>query len=190
MTGAQGEQNTLHLGAARWRPESRYSVGEVGREKWGKREVMLGCRSQPASFSSPAIKLNPPWSPHQSWWLLLAPEKDDGVKGGRKLKERQKCEWEQKIIDVCLFHIQNWGAVAKDNQWLLCIPEFFSSCSPWYCYYGQSNLALKSHQNINNYVKYQPAGSLTRRLTIPILLRQSIENLTLVLPTVCINSRH
>lgn len=36
---------------------------------------MLGWWSQPASFSSPAIKLNPPWNPHQSRWLLLASKK-------------------------------------------------------------------------------------------------------------------
>lgn len=70
----RGNKTLFHLGAARWRPESRYSAGEAVEGKGGKREVMLGWWSQPASFSSAAIKLNPPWSPHQSGWLLLASE--------------------------------------------------------------------------------------------------------------------
>ncbi len=173
MTGAQGEQNTLHLGAARWRPESRYSVGEVGREKWGKREVMLGWRSQPASFSSPSIKLNPPWSPHQSWWLLLAPEKRMMAWKGRREFEREA----EKRVGVedngCLFisHTelrssnQGRSAVAMHPWIFWFLRETFTAED---LYYSQSNLTLKSHQNINNYVKYQLAGSLTRSLTIHI----------------------
>lgn len=36
-----------------------------------------------------------------------APKKDDGMKGGREMREGQKREWQLKIMDVCLFCIQN-----------------------------------------------------------------------------------
>lgn len=61
-----------------------------------------------------------------------------------------------------------------DDQWLLCIPGPSEGQ-----YYSQSNLALKSHHSISNYLKYQLADSLTISLTIPILLWQSMESLTL-----------
>jgi len=79
---------------------------------------------------------------------------------------------------------QGWSVVAMQTWIVLLLQETFTGD---YYYYSQSNLTLKSLQNINNYVKYQFAGSLTRNLTILILLKQSIEILTLVLPTVSIN---
>lgn len=61
--------------------------------------------------------------------LVTAPgprKKDDDMKGRREWRGRQKSEWEQKIMDVCLFHMY-WKAVSENNRWLLCIPECFSS---------------------------------------------------------------
>lgn len=140
---------------------------------------MLGWWSQPASFSSPAIKPNPPWSPNQSWWLLLAREKKMMTwKGGGNWKRDRK-ESGSKKDNGCWFishelksSYQEQSVVAMHPWIFLFLQETFTSEDH---YYSQSNLTLMSHQNIN-FGKYQPAVLLTRSLTIPILLRKSVEN--------------
>lgn len=77
-TDDRSTEGTKHCSIWERRDEglrARIPLGRQWREREVKREVMLGWWSQPASFSSPAIKLNPPWNPHQSRWLLLASEK-------------------------------------------------------------------------------------------------------------------
>lgn len=99
--------------------------------------------------------------------MVTAPglrKKDDGMKGGRELKR----EWEHKIMDVCLFQTQNGEAVTKNNQWLLYILEFLfleETIIDEDCYYSQSNLTPKCHQNINSCGKFQPVFLLASVFT-------------------------
>lgn len=83
-------------------------------------------------------------------------------------RERQKREWELKIMGACLFCMQ--GQVSETKWMRRCYASmnffFFSICrsDAEGHYYSQSNLTLMSHQYICDYVKYQLTGSLTRTL--------------------------
>lgn len=134
-------------------------LGRPWRERGGKRKVMQGWWSQPASFSSPAIKLNPPWSPHQSRWLLLASEK------GWWHERREGIEKGAGAIDNrCLFISQNRTATKEQRTIsgcyasLICFLVWFfflalAVDNHWWRLLLQSIKSDKCHQNINNYGK-------------------------------------
>lgn len=108
-TDDRSAKGTKHCSIWERRDEGLRAGSPLGRP-WREREVMLGWWSQPASFSSPAIKLNPPWSPHQSRWLLLASEK------GWWHERREGTEKGVGAIDNgCLFISQN-GMERKEQR--------------------------------------------------------------------------
>lgn len=109
---------------------------------------MLGWWSQPASFSSPAIKLNPPWSPHQSRWLLLASEKGwwherrDGIEKGVGaidngclfISQNRMATKEQRTISGCyasLICFWVFLALAVDNHWWRLLLQSIKSDKCW-----------------------------------------------------------
>lgn len=177
MTGVQGEQNTLLLGTARWRPVSWYSTGEVKREKWGKWEVMLASQplSAPQLFSSvlcgaPIRAGDCSRSPQKAkrWWR----EREEGIERGAE--NRGAVENNGCLFISLRSEEKGWNVALHPHS-----SVFFGSCS--LDYYGKLNMTFKPHQNFKKECKWSA-------FSIQITLKQYVETLTLDFITVSINS--
>lgn len=142
---------------------------------------MLGWWCQPASFSFPAIKLNPPWSPHQRWWLLLASEKRwwherrEGIEKGVGAQDNgclfiSHAEWQSSNKEQSVVAIHPWNSLLeRDNHW-----------------WGLLLQSIKCDTKVSS--EYQQLWKISACVftgerfswTIQILLRQFIDNLTVV----------